>query len=1037
MPLVILFFLAAVAVVVVVPLVALSKARAAERGLEELSRRLQRLEREREMPLGGETRAVPVPEQPLSAPPPTAATPVVAPASASLVEARIQAWEVATPKATGPVVAPSRRVMAPREPVVQPQVVTAPGQELQQPAAPAPGGSFLDLPLEKINWEQFMGVRLFAWLGGLALFLAAAFFVKYSFEHNLIPPEVRVAIGFVVGIGVLLGGIKMPRPRYQVTSHTLCGAGVVILYAITFACRAVYHFEFFGPAPTFLLMALITATAFLTAVRLDARLVAVLGMLGGFLTPILLSTGEDRPITLFAYVALLNVGLISVASVRRWDWLNLAAALGTVAMECGWVSKFFPVATIYTAMGVFLGFNFFFLAVWLRARRRQETNSWLTAAALLAPAVTILFTFVLVGHSVIGPRPGIIFCFILGADLCLLALSALSDRLGQLHLWAGVAAFVQLASWTSVNLTAGLLYWALAGYFAFALLHAAFPVWLNRRFPERAASAWAHAFPALALLLMLIPMVKLEPVSFVIWPAILLVDLLAIGFAALAASVVVVFAALVLTVGLAAVWLACIPAEITGVSETLIVIGGFAALFTLAGVFAARRIVARQAGEATNGDTSLLPFGVLPADVQRQIPALSGILPFLLLIMAVARLPIASPTPVFGLALLLVVLLLGLTRVARMEWLSAVALGCVFLLEYAWQTRPFPAGAAGLELTWLLVFYGVFTLFPFVFQRGDGRRALSWISSALAGPAQFYLIYRLTLRAWPNDLMGLIPAAFALPALAGLVVVSRQIPATQPERNTILAWFGGVTLFFITLIFPIQFERQWLTLAWALEGVALFWLFFRVPHRGLRYVGFALLLAAFARLALNPAALSYHPRAATAILNWYLYTYGTVALCLFCGARLLAPPDHLIARSDPRPTLRALGVVLAFLLLNIEIADYFGEAGAATLTFSFVGNFARDMSYSIGWGLFALVLLVSGILRQAKSARYAGLGLLGVTLMKLFLHDLDALEQLYRVVALVVVAAIAIFASFLYQKFLAGDPAAGAAPDLDRTKPRS
>ena len=46
-----------------------------------------------------------------------------------------------------------------------------------------------------------MGVKLFAWVGGLALFLGMAFFVKYSFDNNLVPPELRVAIGFITGSG--------------------------------------------------------------------------------------------------------------------------------------------------------------------------------------------------------------------------------------------------------------------------------------------------------------------------------------------------------------------------------------------------------------------------------------------------------------------------------------------------------------------------------------------------------------------------------------------------------------------------------------------------------------------------------------------------------------------------------------------------------------------------------------------------------------------------------------------------------------------
>ena len=126
-----------------------------------------------------------------------------------------------------------------------------------------------------------MGVKLFAWLGGLALFLAVGYFLKYSFERDLIPPEVRVALGFLTGVGLLVGGVLLKQRRYTVTSQTLCATGVVVLYAVTFACRALYHFSFFSAGPTFLLMVLITATAFTLAARLDAIVVAVLGMLGG------------------------------------------------------------------------------------------------------------------------------------------------------------------------------------------------------------------------------------------------------------------------------------------------------------------------------------------------------------------------------------------------------------------------------------------------------------------------------------------------------------------------------------------------------------------------------------------------------------------------------------------------------------------------------------------------------------------------------------------------------------------------------------
>jgi len=269
--------------------------------------------------------------------------------------------------------------------------------------------------------------------------------------------------------------------------------------------------------------------------------------------------------------------------------------------------------------------------------------------------------------------------------------------------------------------------------------------------------------------------------------------------------------------------------------------------------------------------------------------------------------------------------------------------------------------------------------------------------------------------------MGLLAAAFAVPSLLSLVMVLKQVPAMNKARLTQLAWFGGVALFFVTLIFPIQFERQWITIGWALEGAALLWLFHRVPHGGLRLVGAGLLLAAFVRLALNPAVLAYHPRSDTAIFNWYLYAYGIVTICLFAGAWLLAPPRNQILSVNAPPIVTGLGTVLAFLLVNIEIADYFSEPGS-TLTFQFSGNFARDMTYSIAWSVFALVLLVFGIARRTRAPRYSGLGLLGVTILKLFFHDLARLDQLYRIGAFVAVAAIAMLASFAYQRFYAANP---------------
>jgi uncharacterized membrane protein len=198
--------------------------------------------------------------------------------------------------------------------------------------------------------------------------------------------------------------------------------------------------------------------------------------------------------------------------------------------------------------------------------------------------------------------------------------------------------------------------------------------------------------------------------------------------------------------------------------------------------------------------------------------------------------------------------------------------------------------------------------------------------------------------------------------------------------------------------------------------LALLSLFRFVPNRGLRYVGVGLLCLAFVRLALNPAVLEYHRRTATPIWNWYLYAYGITIVCLFAGAWLFRPPrTNTFERTSPT-LLNSLGAILAFLLLNIEIADYFSIG--PTLTFSFSGNFARDMTYSIAWALYAFALLLIGMRQQTRWVRYSGVALLVVTLAKLFLHDLSSLSQLYRIGAFIGVAIILIVASFVYQRFL-------------------
>jgi hypothetical protein len=989
MELLILLIIGLLIAIFILPFVALAKANSAKRGTDDLAARLSSLENEvRNL----RPRAVPAPKS----------------------EAAVTAMEAVPPRL--PITTPTPAVPE-KESVSPPIPEIFVKRTVPRIAAPRP----------PVNWEQFMGAKLFAWIGGLALFLGVAFFVKYSFEHNLIPPELRVAIGFVVGVSLLIGGLLLKRKENAVTAQTLCATGILVLYAVTFACRSYYHFAFFGLIPTFLLMTLITAVAFLLAVRLNAIVVAVLGIAGGFLTPALLSTGQDQPLGLFAYIALLDIGLLAVAQRQRWNALAILGAIGTALMQFAWVTtffvpeKYFDGNKVLVVMAVFAGFQGLFLAAVAWARRTRKMNQELLAGAVGLAAVAMVSVFYL-SFEPIAQRPALLFGYLFIIDLGVLALTLLESRLIIVNALAGLAAFILLAAWTSYDLTTTHLYTALTFYFIFALFHSATPIALQRLRSVQ-IPWWSHAFPALALLLVLIPIFQLASLSIVIWPLVLIVDLLAIVLALATATLLPILAVLLLTLIAIGGWLLRIPTELTGLPTALFILGGFSIFFLLAASWACRRL--------TSAGTHMPKlFGNITdaGNLSVQLPALSAALPFLLLIMVTLRLPLANPSPVFGLALLLIILLLGMSELFSLGVLPAVALVSVLALEHAWHFQHFDPARASLPLLWYLGFYALFTVFPFIFHRRFAEKTVPWATAALAGPLHFYLIYQLIHTAYPNWVPGLVPAAFALPPLLGLFVLLKRAPLTAPAYNAQLALFGGATLFFITLIFPIEFERQWITVGWALEGAALCWLFHRVPHPGLRLAGVALLVTVFTRLALNPAVLTYHSHAAFPILNWYFYTYGIATVCLFAAAQLLAPPRHRVLGHNALPLLYALGTVLAFLLVNIEIADYFSTPGAAALTFQFSGNFARDMSYSIAWALFALLLLIVGIRKRTAPVRYASLSLLGITVIKLFLHDLSQLDQLYRISAFVVVAMIAILASFLYQRFL------GAAEKNNETK---
>ena len=157
-------------------------------------------------------------------------------------------------------------------------------------------------------------------IGIVILVTGVGFFLKYSIDNGLLGEQARVALSVMTGVGMIVGGVRLLGGQYQLFSQGLLGGGIAVLYFSVFAAYSFYHL--LPVYPTFALMIFVTACAATLAIRLDAMLVAIFAIIGGYCTPVMLSTGEVNFIGLFSYMLLLGIGILGINWYKHWHLLN-------------------------------------------------------------------------------------------------------------------------------------------------------------------------------------------------------------------------------------------------------------------------------------------------------------------------------------------------------------------------------------------------------------------------------------------------------------------------------------------------------------------------------------------------------------------------------------------------------------------------------------------------------------------------------------------------------------------------------------------
>ena len=182
-------------------------------------------------------------------------------------------------------------------------------------------------------FERLVAGRMLIWLGGIALVAAAVFLIRYSIEIGLVTPELRMIAAALFGFALLAmgeyaraGRLLSDDPRF---AQAFVGAGLAVLYLTTYGSH-VLHALIDAPTASALMLA-VTGTALVLSLRHGAP-AAMMGLTGGFLTPLLVGDPDAGAVPLLAYLALLNLAIFLIAWRRGWTWLAAAA----VALSFVW-----------------------------------------------------------------------------------------------------------------------------------------------------------------------------------------------------------------------------------------------------------------------------------------------------------------------------------------------------------------------------------------------------------------------------------------------------------------------------------------------------------------------------------------------------------------------------------------------------------------------------------------------------------------------------------------------------------------------------
>ncbi len=228
--------------------------------------------------------------------------------------------------------------------------------------------------------ESVIGRRWVGWAAVVVILFATAFFLKYAFDNRWIGELGRVSIGIAFGIGMCLAGFRYQQKGWRIFSQILTAGGIVLLYLSNYAAFGYYHLV--GQKTAFAFLAILVAEAAALSLVYRAPAIAIMALVGGFLTPLLLHSDRDQYRSFFVYIFVLDAG--ALALLKHWRGLSSVAYFGTQFLFWIWYDQNYH----HQKRGAVLVFQTAIFLLFLLAHLAREL--WRRESATLEDALLLL-----------------------------------------------------------------------------------------------------------------------------------------------------------------------------------------------------------------------------------------------------------------------------------------------------------------------------------------------------------------------------------------------------------------------------------------------------------------------------------------------------------------------------------------------------------------------------------------------------------------------------------------------------------------------